>query len=108
MLGFTHVFFRSLGGESTTAIDPKSGLASAIPGINSVAAGMLTPTGDLDLRKIGQARNTLMDLKLKQVTVIFMDFFVFRYSLLLHCRAPTLCPDRLWLTQRVTSPIFSL
>ena len=27
---------------------------------------MLTPTGDLDLRKIGQARNTLMDLKLKQ------------------------------------------
>ena len=29
-------------------------------------AGMLTPTGDLDLRKIGQARNTLMDLKLKQ------------------------------------------
>ena len=27
---------------------------------------MLTPSGDLDLRKIGQARNTLMDLKLKQ------------------------------------------
>ena len=27
---------------------------------------MLTPTGDMDLRKIGQARNTLMDLKLKQ------------------------------------------
>ena len=30
--------------------------------------GMLTPTGDLDLRKIGQARNTLMDLKLKQTS----------------------------------------
>ena len=31
-----------------------------------ITVGMLTPTGDLDLRKIGQARNTLMDLKLKQ------------------------------------------
>lgn len=29
---------------------------------------MLTPTGDLDLRKIGQARNTLMDIKLNQVS----------------------------------------
>lgn len=29
--------------------------------------GMLTPTGDMDLRKIGQARNTLMDVKLSQV-----------------------------------------
>lgn len=35
-------------------------MASAFP-------GMLTPTGDLDLRKIGQARNTLMDIKLNQV-----------------------------------------
>jgi len=54
---------RSLGGESISTIDPKSGLASALPGTST---GMLTPTGDLDLRKIGQARNTLMDLKLKQ------------------------------------------
>ncbi len=54
---------RSLGGESTSAIDPKSGLASALPG---TATGMLTPTGDLDLRKIGEARNNLMDLRLKQ------------------------------------------
>lgn len=29
---------------------------------------MLTPTGDLDLRKIGQARNTLMNVKLSQVS----------------------------------------
>lgn len=29
---------------------------------------MLTPTGDMDLRKIGQARNTLMDVKLSQVS----------------------------------------
>lgn len=31
---------------------------------------MLTPTGDMDLRKIGQARNTLMDVKLSQVFII--------------------------------------
>lgn len=55
------VLSRNLGGESTTSIDPKSGIASAFP-------GMLTPTGDLDLRKIGQARNTLMDIKLNQVS----------------------------------------
>ena len=36
-----------------------------IPGTQT-NLGMLTPSGDLDLRKIGQARNTLMDLKLKQ------------------------------------------
>ena len=55
------VLARNLGGESSTSIDPKSGIASAFP-------GMLTPTGDLDLRKIGQARNTLMDIKLNQVS----------------------------------------
>lgn len=54
---------KSMGGQTVSAIDPKSGLASALPG---TASGMLTPSGDLDLRKIGQARNTLMDLKLKQ------------------------------------------
>ena len=54
---------RSLGGETATTLDPKSGLASALPG---TATGMLTPTGDLDLRKIGEARNNLMDLRLKQ------------------------------------------
>merc|ERR1719147_607528 len=54
---------RNLAGENVSTIDPKSGLASAIPGSMT---GMLTPTGDLDLRKIGQARNTLMDLGLKQ------------------------------------------
>ena len=56
---------RNLGGESVSTLDPKSGLASALPGNMT---GMLTPTGDLDLRKIGQARNTLMDLKLKQTS----------------------------------------
>ena len=55
----------------TSSISPSSGLASVIPGLQTSVPGMqtpgmLTPTGDLDLRKIGQARNTLMDLKLKQ------------------------------------------
>lgn len=38
--------------------------------------GMLTPTGDMDLRKIGQARNTLMNVKLSQVsgTFLFITF----------------------------------
>lgn len=60
------VLSRNLGGESTNAIDPNSGLASMIPGV--ATPGMLTPSGDLDLRKIGQARNTLMNVKLSQVS----------------------------------------
>ena len=63
----------------STSINPQSGFASMVPGMRSMVPGMksmipgtmtgmgmLTPSGDLDLRKIGQARNTLMDLKLKQ------------------------------------------
>ncbi|CAG0880530.1 unnamed protein product [Darwinula stevensoni] len=60
---------------TASAIDPSTGLASVIPhGTQSVTPGtmtsfgMLTPSGDLDLRKIGQARNTLMDIKLNQVS----------------------------------------
>uniref|UniRef100_A0A336MK64 Pre-mRNA-processing factor 6 n=1 Tax=Culicoides sonorensis TaxID=179676 RepID=A0A336MK64_CULSO len=60
------VLTRNLGGESTNTIDPSSGLASMIPGVST--PGMLTPSGDLDLRKIGQARNTLMNVKLSQVS----------------------------------------
>lgn len=37
-----------------------------VPGVTT--PGMLTPSGDLDLRKIGQARNTLMNVKLSQVS----------------------------------------
>ncbi|KAH8364181.1 hypothetical protein KR084_003469 [Drosophila pseudotakahashii] len=57
---------RNLGGESSSTLDPSSGLASMVPGV--ATPGMLTPTGDLDLRKIGQARNTLMNVKLSQVS----------------------------------------
>ncbi|XP_053674883.1 pre-mRNA-processing factor 6 [Anopheles nili] len=60
------VLSRNLGGESASAIDGRSGLASMIPGV--ATPGMLTPSGDLDLRKIGQARNTLMNVKLSQVS----------------------------------------
>ncbi|CAH1719286.1 unnamed protein product [Chironomus riparius] len=55
------VLSRNLGGESATTLDPTSGLASMVPGV-------LTVSGDLDLRKIGQARNTLMNVKLSQVS----------------------------------------
>lgn len=61
-----------MAGESATSIDPTSGLASAFPSGTTTPGfstpGMLTPTGDLDLRKIGQARNTLMNVKLSQVS----------------------------------------
>ncbi|KAI4456602.1 pre-mrna splicing factor [Holotrichia oblita] len=60
------VLTRNLGGESTNSLDASSGLASMMPGVQT--PGMLTPTGDMDLRKIGQARNTLMDVKLSQVS----------------------------------------
>ncbi|KAI8439587.1 hypothetical protein MSG28_013314 [Choristoneura fumiferana] len=60
------VLSRNLGGESSSSIDPGSGLASMMPGV--MTPGMLTPSGDLDLRKIGQARNTLMTVKLSQVS----------------------------------------
>ncbi|XP_017782698.1 PREDICTED: pre-mRNA-processing factor 6 [Nicrophorus vespilloides] len=60
------VLSRNLGGESSSTLDPSSGLASMVPG--ATTPGMLTPTGDMDLRKIGQARNTLMNVKLSQVS----------------------------------------
>ncbi|XP_045477612.1 pre-mRNA-processing factor 6 [Harmonia axyridis] len=60
------VLSRNLGGEVTTSLNPSSGLASMVPGV--ATPGMLTPTGDMDLRRIGQARNTLMNVKLSQVS----------------------------------------
>lgn len=60
------ILSHNLGGETTSSIDARSGLASMLPGTDT--PGMLTPTGDLDLRKIGQARNTLMNVKLSQVS----------------------------------------
>ncbi|CRK89861.1 CLUMA_CG003466, isoform A [Clunio marinus] len=55
------VFSKNLGGKIVNAIDPSSGLASMVPGV-------FTQSRDLYLRKSGQARNTLMDVKLSQVS----------------------------------------
>lgn len=52
---------RNLGGETGAALDVAAASGTGTP-------GMLTPTGDLDLCKIGQARNTLMDVKLSQAS----------------------------------------
>uniref|UniRef100_A0A672TAR7 Pre-mRNA-processing factor 6 n=1 Tax=Sinocyclocheilus grahami TaxID=75366 RepID=A0A672TAR7_SINGR len=61
-------------GENHTSVDPLqgqfSGLATSFPGgLNTPYPGGMTPeAGELDMRKIGQARNTLMDMRLSQVT----------------------------------------
>ncbi|CAG7718069.1 unnamed protein product [Allacma fusca] len=62
------VLSSNLGGESVSSLDPKSGLASAFPASGLLTPGITTPSGDLDLRKIGQARNTLMSVKLEQIS----------------------------------------
>ena len=55
----------SLVTNETVSIDPRTGLKT--PFSSGTGTGLITP-GDLDLRKIGQARNTLMDIKLNQVS----------------------------------------
>ncbi|XP_026545088.1 pre-mRNA-processing factor 6 [Notechis scutatus] len=65
-------------GENHTSVDPRQtqfgGLNTPYPGgLNTPYPGGMTPglmtpgTGELDMRKIGQARNTLMDMRLSQV-----------------------------------------
>uniref|UniRef100_A0A8C8F5U6 Pre-mRNA-processing factor 6 n=1 Tax=Oncorhynchus tshawytscha TaxID=74940 RepID=A0A8C8F5U6_ONCTS len=60
-------------GDKHTTVDPlqglnlPGGLESPYPG--GMTPGLMTPgTGELDMRKIGQARNTLMDMRLSQVS----------------------------------------
>ncbi|KAG8513272.1 Pre-mRNA-processing factor 6, partial [Galemys pyrenaicus] len=66
-------------GESHASVDPRQtqfgGLNTPYPGgLNTPYPGGMTPglmtpgTGELDMRKIGQARNTLMDMRLSQVS----------------------------------------
>uniref|UniRef100_T1JXH8 Pre-mRNA-processing factor 6 n=1 Tax=Tetranychus urticae TaxID=32264 RepID=T1JXH8_TETUR len=55
----------SLAGPDNISIDPNTGMVT--PMSSGIATGLTTP-GDLDLRKIGQARNTLMDIRLNQVS----------------------------------------
>lgn len=57
-------------GDKNTSIDPKEqkygGLTTPFPG--DMTPGFNTPSGDIDMKKIGEARNTLMDIKLTQVS----------------------------------------
>lgn len=64
-------------GDTVAVIDPRQqpyggGLTTPFPGTATpgglMTPGWATPSADLDLRKIGQARNTLMDIKLNQVS----------------------------------------
>ncbi|XP_014675353.1 PREDICTED: pre-mRNA-processing factor 6-like [Priapulus caudatus] len=67
------ILAKAIGGGPVTSLDPRqnagysSGLDSTFPG-GMTPGGLTTPVGELDLRKIGQARNTLMDMKLNQVS----------------------------------------
>jgi pre-mRNA-processing factor 6 len=54
-----------MGEMSTTAVDPR-GLTTPFPG--GMTPGFSTPASDIDMKKIGQARNTLMNIKLTQVS----------------------------------------
>ncbi|XP_071804559.1 pre-mRNA-processing factor 6-like [Asterias amurensis] len=51
--------------ESMTTLDPRQ---QALGGMATPYPGGMTSSGDYDLRKIGEARNTLMDVKLNQVS----------------------------------------
>jgi len=53
-------------GGINTPFPGASGLNTPFPG--SATPGWSTPAGELDMRKIGQARNTLMDMRLSQVS----------------------------------------
>ena len=48
------------------ANEPTSSLNTLLPG--DATPGFNTPASDIDMKKIGQARNTLMDIKLTQVS----------------------------------------
>lgn len=52
----------ALSGDAVTSVDPRTS------GMSSTLAGLSTPAGEIDMKKIGQARNTLMDMKLTQVS----------------------------------------
>ncbi|MCJ8741804.1 hypothetical protein PDJAM_G00074940 [Pangasius djambal] len=61
-------------GDNHSTVDPRQGqfggLNTPFPGgLNTPYPGGMTPgAGELDMRKIGQARNTLMDMRLSQVS----------------------------------------
>ena len=59
----------AIASNQAYSIDPMTGLKTPFTdGTGSIVGTKSVVPGDLDLRKIGQARNTLMDLKLNQVS----------------------------------------
>ncbi|XP_071476325.1 pre-mRNA-processing factor 6-like [Diadema antillarum] len=60
----------AMGQGTSNTVDAQmqkyGGLQTPYPG--AMTPGMLTPTGEYDLRKVGEARNTLMGVKLSQVS----------------------------------------
>ena len=52
--------------EQTTSIDPRE---QKLGGFTTPATGMSTPSTDIEMVKIGQARNTLMNMRLTQVRI---------------------------------------
>ena len=60
----------TMGQESNTSVDSKEqafgGLNTPFPG--DMTPGFHTPGSNIDMQKIGEARNTLMNIKLTQVS----------------------------------------
>ena len=62
---FFYIYRQQKYGGINTPFPGASGLNTPFPG--TATPGWTTPAGELDMRKIGQARNTLMDMRLSQV-----------------------------------------
>ncbi|KAL5013263.1 hypothetical protein ScPMuIL_007533 [Solemya velum] len=55
-------------GSNNVLSDRDQKYAGLTSPFGTITPGSLTPTSDIDMKKIGQARNTLMDIKLTQVS----------------------------------------
>ena len=58
--------------EQTNVIDPRE---QKYGGFATPATGMSTPSAEIEMVKIGQARNTLMNMRLTQVRQIKLNIF---------------------------------
>jgi pre-mRNA-processing factor 6 len=55
----------AMSSQETNVVDSRE---QKFGGLTSTLGGLSTPSTDIDMKKIGQARNTLMDMKLTQVS----------------------------------------
>jgi len=101
-------FFRQQQfGGINTPFPGASGLNTPFPG--TATPGWSTPAGELDMRKIGQARNTLMDMRLSQVRIcVFRKLCAVRKSLNLFLRAKQTGEAVFPLTKFCTEQIYVL